>query len=197
MLFTAAGRKLFKTKENTDYCRCINTETLDKTMSLYSIDKLINETRRLAAEFKRTTGTMLPVSGEIARYDVARLLDLKLSEDHNCGYDAIGNNHREGLRVQIKGRVIGDTVKSGTRIGQLNLNGDWDIIILSLMDNEFQPLEMYQLNHEEVVGAVASSSEKRGKRGAISVAKFRIIGDLVWTKEYGVEEFSHYNVYSL
>ncbi len=105
----------------------------------------------------------------------------------------MGNNHREGLRVKIKGRVIGDTVNSGHRIGQLNLNGDWDIIILSLMDNEFQPLEMYQLNHEEVVGAVASSSEKRSRRGAISVAKFRIIGDLVWTKEHGVEDFSHYN----
>ena len=162
-------------------------------MSLYSIDKLINETRRLAAEFKRTTGTMLPVSGEIARYDVARLLDLTLNEDHNCGYDAMGNNHREGLRVQIKSRVIGDTVNSGHRIGQLNLNGDWDIIILSLMDNEFEPLEMYQLSHEEVAKALALSSEKRGKRGAISVAKFRIISELVWTKEHGVEDFSHYN----
>ena len=162
-------------------------------MSLYSIDKLINETRRLAAEFKRTTGTMLPVSGEIARYDVARLLDLRLNEDHNCGYDAIGNNHREGLRVQIKSRVIGDSVKSGHRIGQLNPNGNWDIIILSLMNSEFEPLEMYQLNHEEVVEALAHSSEKRSRRGAISVAKFRIIGELVWTKEQGVEDFSHYN----
>ena len=111
-------------------------------MSLYSIDKLINETRRLAAEFKRTTGTMLPVSGEIARYDVSKQLDLTLTEDRNCGYDAIGNNHRCGLRVLIKSRVIGDSVKSGHRIGQLNPNGNWDIVILSLMDNEFEPLEM-------------------------------------------------------
>lgn len=162
-------------------------------MSLYSIDKLINETRRLAAEFKRTTGTMLPVSGEIARYDVAHQLDLRLNEDRNCGYDAIGNKQREGLRVQIKSRVIGDSVKSGHRIGQLNPNGKWDIIILSLMNNEFEPLEMYQLDHEEVAEALANSSEKRGKRGAISVAKFRIIGELVWTKEHGVEDFSHYN----
>lgn len=162
-------------------------------MSLYSIDKLINETRRLAAEFKRTTGTMLPVSGEIARYDVSRHLDLTLNKDHSCGYDAIGNNQREGLRVQIKSRVIGDSVKTGHRIGQLNPNGNWDIVILSLMDNEFEPLEMYQLSHEEVVEALANSSEKRGKRGAISVAKFRIIGELVWTKEQGVENFTHYS----
>ncbi|MDX2505653.1 MAG: hypothetical protein QNL62_14430 [Gammaproteobacteria bacterium] len=162
-------------------------------MSLYSIDKLINETRRLAAEFKRTTGTMLPVSGEIARYDVSRQLDLTLNDDHSSGYDAIGNNQRDGLRVQIKSRVIGDCIKSGHRIGQLNPNGNWDIIILSLMNNEFEPLEMYQLDYQGVAEALNNSSEKRGKRGAISVAKFRIIGELVWTKEHGVEDLSHYN----
>ncbi|MFV9614536.1 MAG: hypothetical protein ACNYZG_01200, partial [Gammaproteobacteria bacterium] len=162
-------------------------------MSLYSIDKLINETRRLAAEFKRTTGTMLPVSGEIARYDVSRQLDLTLNEDHNSGYDAIGNKQREGLRVQIKSRVIGDSVKSGHRIGQLNPNGSWDIVILSLMNNEFEALEMYQLDHKKVAEALTSASEKRGKRGAISVAKFRIIGDLVWSKEHGLEDFPNYD----
>jgi len=161
-------------------------------MSLYSIEKLINETRRLAAEFKRSTGTMLPVSGEIARYDVSQHLDLTLNEDRNCGYDAIGNNQREGLRVQIKSRVIGDTVKSGHRIGQLNPNGDWDIIILSLMDNEFEPLEMYQLNREKVLEALSGPDKKRSKRGAISIAKFRIIGELVWTKENGVEDYGNY-----
>ena len=162
-------------------------------MSLYSIDKLINETRRLAAEFKRTTGTMLPVSGEIARYDVAHQLDLTLNENQNVGYDAMGNHHRDGLRVLIKSRVIGDSVKPGHRIGQLNPKGNWDIVILSLMNNEFEAVEMYQLDHEEVAEALANSSENRGKRGAISVAKFRIIGELVWTKEHGVEDYSHYN----
>jgi len=155
-------------------------------MSLYSIDKLINETRRLAAEFKRTTGTMLPVSGEIARYDVSHHLDLTLNEDHSCGYDAICNNHQEGQRVQIKSRVIGDCVKSGHRLGQLNPNGNWDIVILSLMDNNFEPLEMYQLSHAEIRNVLNASNKKHT---SISVAKFKIIGDLVWTREHGVEDF--------
>jgi len=162
-------------------------------MSLYSLDKLINETRRLAAEFKRTTGTMLPVSGEIARYDVSTHLQLTLNEEHNCSYDAIGSNQREGQRVLIKSRVIGDCVKSGHRIGQLNTDGKWDIIIISLMDNEFEPMEMYQLSRDEVIEALPSSNDKRGKRGAISVAKFKIIGDLVWTKEDGVMDQYSYN----
>ena len=65
-------------------------------MSLYSYDKLIEETRKLAAEFRRTTGTMLPVSGEIARHDVSRHLDLELNQDHSAGFDATGKNDRDG-----------------------------------------------------------------------------------------------------
>ena len=158
-------------------------------MSLYSIDKLINETRRLATEFKRTTGTILPVSGEIARHDVSRLLGLTLTQDSRCGYDAIGNNQYKGPRVQIKSRVIGDAVKTSHRIGQLNTSGDWDIVILSLMDDEFEPLEMYQASREEILEAISKSS-KRNKRGAISVAKFKIISQLAWTREQGVERLS-------
>jgi len=156
-------------------------------MSLYSYDKLIEETRKLAAEFRRTTGTMLPVSGEIARHDVSRHLDLELNQEHSAGFDAIGRNEREGLRIQIKSRVVGDSVKPGHRIGQLNTDGDWDLVILSLMDDEFEPLEMYQASREEIIDAAQDANTQRKKRGALSVAKFKIIGKLVWTKELGVE----------
>lgn len=154
-------------------------------MSLYSIDKLIEETRRLAAEFRRTTGTMLPVSGEIARYDVSHHLNLVLNEQAIKGVDAIGKDKREGLKVQIKGRVVGDSVKSGHRIGQLNADGDWDLVVLSLMDNDFQPLEMYQATREEILEALSDATSSKNRRGAISVARFRIIGELVWSKELG------------
>ena len=150
-------------------------------MSLYSIDKLISETRRLAAEFKRSTGTMLPVSGEIARYDVSQTLNLTLNDDHSCGYDAIGNEKRAGLRVQIKSRVVGNGVKSGHRLGQLNPKADWDIVILSLMNNEFEAMEMYQLSRQKVINALS-----RTNKNTLSVAKFKIISELVWTKEHGI-----------
>ena len=164
-------------------------------MSLYSIEKLINETRRLAAEFKRTTGTMLPVSGEIARYDVSHYLDLTLNNDHHCGYDAVGNNLRKGLRVQIKSRVIGDAVKSGHRLGQLNTNGNWDIVVLSLMDDNFESVEMYQATRQEIIASISESNKNRGNRGSISVAKFKIIGQLVWTKTCGIEDLPRRHQY--
>jgi len=62
---------------------------------------------------------MLPVSGEIARHDVSHHLDLELIQEHSAGIDAIGRNAHEGLRVQIKSRVVGDAVKPRHLIGEL------------------------------------------------------------------------------
>ena len=154
-------------------------------MSVYSYDKLIEQTRRLAADFRRTTGTMLPVSGEIARHDVSHHLDLELNNDQTVGYDAIGKNEREGLRIQIKSRVVGESVKPGHRIGQLNTEGNWDRVILSLMDDEFEPLEMYEASRDEIIEAINNTNSRRKKRGALSVAKFKIISELVWAREIG------------
>lgn len=150
-------------------------------MTIYSIDTLIEETRRLATEFRRSTGQMLPVSGEIARYDVVHHLNMTADTTQQAGIDAIS----KGLKIQIKGRVITDEEKSSYRIGQINPNGDWDAIVLSLMDENFEPYEMYQLNKQDFLDSNASS--KQHKRGALSVAKFKIIGQLVWTKEHGME----------
>ena len=155
-------------------------------MTVYSIDKLITETRRLAAEFRRSTGQSLPVSGEIARHDAARLLGLTLCEQRTGGVDAIGNDQREGQRIQIKSRVITTDKKTGARIGQLNPNGDWDTVLLVIMDQDYEPCEIYEATREEVQEAMSGSSN-RSSRGALSVAKFRIIGWLVWTRETGLE----------
>ena len=154
-------------------------------MSLYAIDKLIEETRRLAAEFRATTGTMLPVSGEIARYDVAQLLGLELLDSTQHGGDAIGSGEFEGLRVQVKGRVLGDAAQpSGQRIGQINIDGDWDVVALSIMDEAYAPREIYLVSREALETAMRSGG-KRNRRGAITVAKFMIIGELVWMQETG------------
>ncbi len=154
-------------------------------MTLYSINTLIEETRRLAAEFRRTTGTMLPVSGEIARYDVCHLLKLTPVEERGKGYDAIGCGRWENQKIQIKSRIICNTVKSGHRIGKLNLDADWDLIMLSLMDNNFAPLEIYELCRDTIEQTL-SSDNKPTKRGTISVAKCKVIGQLVWARSLGV-----------
>ena len=158
-------------------------------MSVYAFDKLISETRRLAAEYRRTTGQTLPVSGEIARYDAARLLGLTLCEPRSGGVDAVGCGEREGQRIQVKARMLSREGRPGARIGQLNPEGEWDRVVLVILDEEYEPCEIYEADRQEITDALAAAENtSRKRRGALSVAKFKIISQLVWTRENGLEE---------
>lgn len=157
-------------------------------LTVYSLEKLITETRRLAAEYKRSTGQSLPVSGEIARHDAARILDLTLCEPRVGGVDATGNGKREGQRIQIKSRILTQDSKSGARMGQLNPGGDWNTLLLVIMDDEYEPCEIYEAKRDDIMDEVdEAAGNKRAKRGALSVAKFRNISWLIWTRETGLE----------
>ncbi len=155
-------------------------------MSLYSVDKLISQTRKLAADYRRATGQPLPLTGEIANFDAANLLDLELLQPAPGGYDAVGRSgEREGLRYQIKGRAIFDDSKGGHRIGQLKLEQEWDAVLLVLLDEEYEASEIYEADRATILEAMDESGGNRGKRGAMSVARFRNIARLVWQRGEG------------
>lgn len=155
-------------------------------MSIYSVDKLMSEARRLAAEYRKATGQPLAISGEIATHDAIRLLGLEAAPASQGGYDALGREGEwKGLRIQIKGRAVFDERKGGQRIGQLKLDKEWDRVVLVLMDEEFEPFELWAADRDAIEEALAEAESKRNKRGAMSVAKFKAIGQLVWTREEG------------
>ena len=149
-------------------------------MTLYAVDKLIGEARRIAAEYRRTTGKSLGISAEIAKHDGCQLLELEPVEEPVGGYDAIS---ADGLKIQIKGRVIFDESKSGQRLGQLKLEQDWDAVVLVLMDENFETFDIYLASREDILDALDESN--RNKRGAMSVARFKNIAELVWTRSEG------------
>jgi hypothetical protein len=155
---------------------------------LYAPDRLIAQARHLAAEYRRTMGRPLPgVSNEIAEHDAIRLLGLEpRPQGPEGGYQAT-DPARGGLRIQIKSRTIFDEQKGGQRIGQLNLEQPWDALVLVLMDADYEPYEIYEVERENVVEAMAGISANRAKRGALSVARLKIIGRLAWTREDGLE----------
>ncbi len=159
-------------------------------MSVYSVDKLIAEARRLAADYRRATGRPLAgVSSEICQHDAARLLDLEICDAAVGGYDAIGKGQRAGKRIQIKGRAIFDERKSGYRIGQLKVDQEWDSVMLVLMDESLEPFEIYEAEREHILADLEQAKAKRrSSRGAMSVARFKNIARLVWTRENGVED---------
>ncbi len=164
-------------------------------MAVYDVDKLMAEARKLAADFRRATGKPLGISNEIAVHDVIRLMNLAPAEPGAGGYDAIGTGSREGRRIQIKGRTVFTESssekkggkKTGQRIGQIKVDQDWDSVMLILMDDSYEACEIYEAGREAIVEASAEGSAKRAKRGAMSVARFKAIGERVWSREQQLE----------
>jgi len=155
-------------------------------VGLYQVDKLMTEARRLAREYRAAMGKPLAgISAELAVHDAIRLMDLEAVPAGTPGYDALGRGDRDGKRIQVKGRAIFDESKSGQRIGQLRTEQEWDSVMLVLMDQDYEPVEIYEAERDDVLEAVDKSSNNRSKRGAVSVAKFKNIGRLVWTREEG------------
>ncbi len=145
----------------------------------YAAERLIAQARQLAAEYRRTMGKPLPgISNEIAEHDAVRLLALEAKASPEAGWDAV--DPQTGDRVQIKSRTIFDESKGGQRIGQLKMNQDWDAVVLVLMDENYAPYEIYRASRDDLESFVGATSSSRAKRGAMSVARFKIIGELVW-----------------
>jgi hypothetical protein len=148
----------------------------------------MSEARRLAREYRVAMGKPLAgISAELAVHDAMRLMDLEAAPAGVGGYDAIGRGRRAGKRIQIKGRAILDESKGGQRIGQLKIEQQWDSVMLVLMNEDYDPVEIYEADRRDVMEAMDKTSSNRSKRGAVSVARFKIIGRLVWSSD-GVEE---------
>ena len=149
----------------------------------------MGEARRLAREYRLAMGKPLAgISAELAVHDAMRLLDLEAAPAGVGGYDAVGRGTRAGKRIQIKGRAIFDEAKGGQRIGQLKVEQEWDSVMLVLMNEDYEPVEIYEADRQAVLEAVDKTSSNRSKRGAVSVAKFKIIGRLVWSSGGGEDD---------
>lgn len=163
---------------------------VEQIMSVFSVDKLISQARQLASDYRRATGKSLGISTEIAEHDACQLLNLELCpQPRDAGYDAVGKGVRDGRRIQIKGRVIFDESRNDQRIGQLKIEKEWDSVVLVLMDEAYEPYEVYEAMRADIEDVWnRASASKRAKRGAMSVARFKNISQLVWTRENGPED---------
>jgi len=157
----------------------------------YDVEKLMAEARKLAVNFRQATGKPLGISNEIAVHDVIRLMHLDAADaGNNGGFDAIGTGERAGKRIQIKGRSIASDSKSSQRIGQIKQDKEWDSIMLILLDDGYEPLEIYEAERQPILDVVLQTSHKRRNRGALSLARFKKIGKLVWRDENKVDKIN-------
>ena len=141
----------------------------------------MDETRRLAAEYRRSTGSTLPVSAELAKFDAIHLLGLRALDEPMSGVDALRDTEQGVERVQIKGRVIFDAKKTGQRVGQLNLDADWDEVVLVMMNEDYQCTAIFSVSKTQLLVVLDEQQEgKNNARGALSVKKFQAIAEQVW-----------------
>lgn len=145
------------------------------------VEGILATVKRLASRYKKLTGKPLGVTGEVAEYNAAKLLGLELAGARTAGYDAIGPGNR---KIQIKGRCLNKNPKPGQRLGSIRLEYEWDSVLLVLMNEDYEVLEMWEADRPDVETALLHPGSKaRNERGALSVNKFKQIGEKLWPKQ--------------
>ena len=145
------------------------------------IIQILSQSKELAKEYYSLTGKPLGITGEIGETEAARLLGLELSEARQSGYDAKCAIQGKEKFYQIKTRRILPTSKPGQRVGEIKLDKEWDSVLLVLLDENFEPTNIYEAEKEAIKKALEEPGSKaRNLRGALSVHKFKSIGYCVW-----------------
>ena len=148
--------------------------------------RVLREVKLLAREYYELTGRPLGVTAEIAEYEAARLLGVKLSPARQSGYDAIRTAPEGDELLQIKGRCILTGSTPGQRLGGIDLKKQWDAVLLVLLDENYNPTAIYEANRPAVADALtAPGSRARNERGQLSISKFKSIGQRIWPDRQG------------
>jgi hypothetical protein len=148
------------------------------------IMEILRDAKRLAQEYRNLTGKPLGVTGEVAEYEAARILKLKLTPARHTGYDATEVTAGHMRRLQIKSRCFQRDSKRSGMTGSIDIEKEFDAVLLVLLDDCFEAVEIYEAERSAVVDTLnAPGSKARNKRHAMAVSKFKSIGRLRWQRK--------------
>ena len=148
-------------------------------MNKEKLKNLIESIKKNAVEYYQLTGRPLGVTGEIAEFEAAEILDLELAEVRQGGYDAQSKNVE---KIQIKGRCIIDKSKKGQRLSSIKIDKEWDKVILVLLNKAYEPFEIYEASRTKIEKEIKRPGSKaRNLRGSLGLSKFKSIATLIWT----------------
>lgn len=147
--------------------------------------EVLREAKKLAQEYRALTGKPLGVTGEIAEYEAARLLGLELTPARNEGYDAVERVGDHTRRLQIKSRCLQPGGKRSQRLGAIKRDGEWDALLMVLLDANLDPTAIYEADRASVLAALSASESKALKRGQLGVSKVKAVGKLRWSATQG------------
>jgi hypothetical protein len=149
---------------------------------------ILQEAKLLAQEYRQLTGKPLGITGEVAEYEAARVLDIELTPARHAGYDAVRTS--DGRRYQIKGRCVLSGSKPGQRLGSIDITKEFDAVLLVLLDENFNAQSIYEAERAAVIEALTKpGSRARNERNSMGVSLFKKIGRCTWNS--GVKRPGH------
>lgn len=147
------------------------------------VSELVEQAKRVAVRYRQLTGKPLGITGEIAECEAAAILGLDLHAARTAGYDATEMRDGIAVRVQIKGRVIGNPKKIAGRVGAIDLRQPFDVVQLVLLDCDFNALAIYEAARPAVEALITRPGSKaRNERGSVGIAQFKAIAHLRWSR---------------
>jgi hypothetical protein len=146
--------------------------------------EILGAAKKLAQRYRTLTGKPLGIAGEVAEFEAARLLGVKLVEARQAGYDATRLENGVTHRLQIKGRCVPSGASKSQRLGGIDIKKEFDGVLLVLMDEHLNATAIYEADRAPVIEAITKPGSKaRNERGALAVSKFISIGRKVWPQD--------------
>ena len=68
--------------------------------------EILQQVKMLAQKYRALTGKPLGITGEVAEYEAARILKVRLTPARHAGFDATERKNGSMRRLQIKGRCL-------------------------------------------------------------------------------------------
>jgi hypothetical protein len=144
-------------------------------LDLKAAKALLDEAKNIAKKYKQLTGRPLGITGEVAELEAAILLSLELAPVRQSGFDALRTQGNTVQKIQIKSRCLANDPKRG-QIGSIQLKKEWDIVLLVLLNEDLEPIEIYEADRAQISKAILSPGSKaRNERGSLSINKFKYI----------------------
>ena len=145
--------------------------------------EILHAVKKLGQEYRCLTGKPLGITGEIAEYEAARILNVQLTAARQAGYDAIERGNSCSRKLQIKGRCVLENSKRSQRVGRIRVDAEFDAVLLVLLDQNFDATIIYEAERAPVIAALtAPGSKARNEKGALAVSKFKAISRVRWKR---------------
>lgn len=156
-------------------------QSTTQNCSIRGVSEILADVKRLAVEYYQITGKPLGVTGEIAEFEAARLLDLQLAPARTPGFDASGTGQRNGKKIQIKGRWKLEG-RDGTKVPRINFDHEFDTVVLVILRGpEFKPAEIWEADRKSIETLNKKKGcTKKGKLKKLSVSEFKKAAIQVW-----------------